>query len=84
MLRVILDTNVYGDLLKEHNYSKLKQKIIAQLLVYGYGQIRKELRDISTATRRGRQTRIILLEMYDHITNERTLPHSEAIANLAR
>jgi len=67
MLRVIFDTNIYGFLLKEQDSIKLEEKIKRdkEFVVYNYGPIRKELRDIPKVTKLSRKTRILLLGMYD-------------------
>ena len=48
MLRVIFDTNIYGELLKEKDVVDIEQAIMEdkEFLVYGYQPIRKEIRDI--------------------------------------
>ena len=84
MDRVMFDTNIYGDLIKEANYDSLKDKIRNEQAVYGYTLIRKELRNISTTTHKARQARIVLLGLYDYITKERTIIQSQEIVNLAR
>ena len=67
MKRVIFDTNVYGKLITEPDFSYLKNCIISDknLAVYGYLLIRKELRDIPKQPLRSKQTRILLLGLYD-------------------
>jgi len=85
MKRVIFDTNVYGKLITEPDFSYLKNCIISDknLAVYGYLLIRKELRDIPKQPLRSKQTRILLLGLYDDITKGKMLRHSQEIVQLA-
>ncbi|MFO8016209.1 MAG: hypothetical protein R6U32_03835 [Candidatus Woesearchaeota archaeon] len=86
MLRVIFDTNIYGFLLKEKDAAEIEEKIIEdkQFLVYGYGPIRKEIRDIPKITRLSRKSRIFLLNLYDRMTEGHFIKHSINITNLAK
>ncbi|MEK6970708.1 MAG: hypothetical protein AABW68_03350 [archaeon] len=86
MLRVIFDTNIYGHLINEPDAEVLEQKIIQEpeFVVYGFGPIRKEIRNISTSSRLGRQTRLYLLGLYDRITKSHTLPESSRVMDLAK
>lgn len=85
MLRVIFDTNIYGRLLNESDREQLEEKIRSdkKFIVYGYNLIRKEIRDIRKVTKASKQTRILLLGMYDRITGNHFLEHSIKITNLA-
>lgn len=86
MLRVIFDTNIYGHLLNEPDWVTLEENILADkdFVVLGYKPIRKEIRDIPKVTKLSRKTRILLLEMYDRITEGRMLKDSVAITHLAK
>ena len=86
MLKVIFDTNVYGLLLKEEDGIEIERKIIEDkdFIVYGYQPVRKEIRDIPKVTKLSKQTRILLLSIYDRITGNHFLQNSIKITNLAR
>ncbi|MBI1969916.1 hypothetical protein HYS48_04445 [Candidatus Woesearchaeota archaeon] len=66
MLRVIFDTNIYGLLLKEKDAAEIEQRIVQdkEFIVYGYGPIRKELRDIPKVTKLSKKTRHLLLNKF--------------------
>jgi len=86
MLRVIFDTNIYGLLLKEKDAASIEKNIIEEkeFVVYSYGPIRKEIRDIPKITKLSKRARILLLGLYDRITNHHFLENSINITNLAR
>ena len=86
MLRVILDTNIYGNLIEEKSIRKIEEKIIKdkKFIVYNYHLIRKELRNIPKTTKASRKTRILLLNLYDEITRKHFLEHSLKILELAK
>ncbi|MBC8501105.1 MAG: hypothetical protein ISS25_03000 [Nanoarchaeota archaeon] len=86
MLRVIFDTNIYGHLFKEPDALDLKKKITKDkdFVIYGYQPIRKELRDIPKISRLSKQTRVLLLSMYDELTGNHLLKNSTKINHLAK
>lgn len=86
MLRVIFDTNIYGNLLEEEDSERIEENIKKEkdFVVYGYSDIRKEIRNIPTNKPISRNARILLLEMYDRITENHFLKHSIEITRLAR
>lgn len=86
MLRVIFDTNIYGKLLKEKDAGEIEERIVADkgFVVYGYNQVRTEIRDIPKVTKLSKQTRVLLLGLYDRITGNHFLEHSIKITNLAK
>lgn len=86
MLRVIFDTNIYGNLLEEKDGAQIEEKITKEkdFIVYGYAPIRKELRAISKETKFSRKTRILLLNMYDRITEKHFYENSIRITELAK
>ena len=85
MKRVIFDTNVYGFLFKEPDLEDLKvQLILSQdLIVYGYFQIRKELRNIAPKSKVAKKLRNSLLVLYDTITHGRIFNQSSEVILLA-
>lgn len=85
MLRVLFDTNIYGNLLEEPDTLQIEDKIHQEkeFIVYNYPLIRKELRNIPKTTKASRKARLLLLEMYDRITGEHFLTNSIEITNLA-
>lgn len=86
MLKVIFDTNIYGRLLEEKDAKEIENKIIAdkEFIVYSYQPIRKEIRDIPKITKLSKRTRILLLELYDRITENHFLQNSIKITDLAK
>jgi len=86
MLRVIFDTNIYGNLLKREDYEQLKERIVRSnnIIVYGYSEIRKELRNIPKLTPESRKTRVALLGLYDSIIRDRNIIHTKEIVSLAK
>ena len=86
MLRVIFDTNIYGHLIKERDAAEIQEKIVLDkgFVVYAYKPIRKEIRDIPKVTKSSKQTRLILLELYDKLTEGHFLENSIKITSLAK
>ncbi len=86
MLRVIFDTNIYGLLLIEKDFEEIETRISQEkdFIVYGYKPIRKELRDIPKKTKLSRQTRTVILDLYDRITGKHFFEHSIKITNIAK
>ena len=86
MLRVIFDTNIYGHLLKEPNSKEIEEKIKNEkgFIVYGYALIRNEIRAIPKVTKLSKRARILLLNMYDRITEGHFLKDSINITELAK
>lgn len=82
----MLDTNIYGLLLKEKDTAEIEKRIVEdkQFIVYGYRPIRNEIRDIPKITKLSRKSRILLLSLYDRITEGHFLEHSIKITSLAR
>lgn len=85
MLRVLFDTNIFGNLLEEPDAGEIEDKINAEkeFVVYDFSPIRKELRNIPKTTEASRKARHFLLEMYDRITAGHFLKDSIEIHNLA-
>lgn len=86
MLRVIMDTNIYGRLVEEENFREIVTKIKndQEFKVYGFGLIRKELRDTPKSSKLGRfSRRNLLLNLYDGITGGKYLKDSLKIHHLA-
>lgn len=86
MKRVLLDTNVYGELAIDSAVEKIRSALATtqNFVFYGMDVIRKELRETPKNERfRGKNLRIILLSMYDGITKEHILKASLKISELA-
>lgn len=87
MLRVILDTNIYGRIIEDGVQEELKNKLDSmkdELAIYGMHIIRDELR--STAKARyhdGYNLRIALLQLYDKLTESHALDISPLAKSLA-
>jgi|TARA_Y100000310_G_scaffold202556_1_gene202771 hypothetical protein len=86
MLRVIFDTNIYGFLIEEPDFAELQEQIIEdkEFVVYNYKPIRQEIRDIQKVTKLSKQTRNIILNLYDQITGNHFLENSLTITKLAK
>jgi len=86
MLRVLFDTNIYGNLLEEPDFEEIERKIKdeKEFIVYGFPLIRREIRNIPKDKAGARKARILLLEMYDRITGGHFLKNSIEITNLAK
>ncbi|MBI2572540.1 PIN domain-containing protein [Candidatus Woesearchaeota archaeon] len=86
MLRVLFDTNIYGNLLEEPDADEIEQRIQDEkdFVVYHFPLIRQEIRNIPRITKSSRKARISLLEMYDHITKGHYVRNSIEITRLAK
>lgn len=86
MLRVLFDTNIYGNLLEEHDADEIERRIREEkdFVIYNFPLIRKEIRNIPKLTEASRKARISLLEMYDRITGGHYLRNSLEITSLAK
>ncbi len=87
MLRVIFDTNIYGKLIEEDNFGEVATKIKTdvEFKIYGFQQIRRELRDTPKASKLGRLSkRNLLLNLYDGLTEGRYLKDSLKIHQYAK
>ena len=86
MLRVLFDTNIYGNLLEESDIEEIEQNIKQEkeFVVYHFPLIRQEIRNIPKVTKASRRARILLLEMYDRITGGHYLRNSIEITYLAK
>jgi hypothetical protein len=83
---VIFDTNIYGLLIKEEKLDAVRSKIVndSNFIIYGFGPIRKELRDTPKNEKLGKlSTRNLLLSMYDEMTKGRYLNDSIKINKIA-
>ena len=86
MKRVLLDTNVYGELALDPALEKIRERITlsSSFVFYGVELIRKELRETPKSEKFGnRNLRIILLSMYDDVTKEHTLSITPEVVELA-
>lgn len=86
MLRVIFDTNIYGLLALEKEESEIRKRIKQDkgFLIYGFKEIRKELRNTPKESKLGRLSkRNYLLSLYDELTGGRYLKESIKINRLA-
>ncbi len=86
-LRVIFDTNIYGNIVLEKNVQEFLEKIKTDkdFVVYGFGLIRKELRDTPKKERIGLVgTRNYLLQVYDAVIGAHYLENSAKIDYLAK
>ncbi len=86
MKRIILDTNIYGRIVEKKEEEEVKELVEKhpEIIIYGYDIIRKELRDTSKRVRIERRSlRLILLGIYDKLTQKHTFYTTSAINRLA-
>ena len=85
---MVLDTNVYGEMIKEGVAQALADRLLAfrnTLVIYGLPEIRTELRSAPRFLGiGGKNLRIALLEAYDVITEGRVLEDRKAAERLAQ
>ncbi len=68
MKRLLLDTNIYGEMIFDADFLGLSRCLKEQFVVHGFRVIREELRDIPRSSRlQGRNLRISLLHIYDEL-----------------
>jgi hypothetical protein len=86
MLRVIFDTNIYGNLAEEPDREEIEKRIAEEkdFIVYNFTPIRKEIRNIPKTTKASKRARILLLGIYDRITGGHFLKNSIEITQLAK
>jgi predicted nucleic acid-binding protein len=86
VLRVIFDTNIYGNLAEEPDREEIERRITEEkdFVVYNFSPIRKEIRNIPKTTKASRKARILLLQIYDNITGGHFLRNSIEITGLAK
>ncbi len=87
MKRVLLDTNVYGEIILDRKTSmELLGLIPAAIIIYGSEVIRAELREVSKREKvEDRSKRMLLLNLYDDLTQKedrtyRTTPSIEILS----
>src|SRR3989338_2947045 len=69
MKRLLLDTNIYGELVFDGEYISLKDKMPQRCVIHGFYVVRKELRDVPSKIKvYDHNLRISLLHIYDEIT----------------
>lgn len=85
MKRVLLDTNIYGELVIDTELEEVKdcfERIKGEIVIYGLRLIRNELRATSKlSVLKGRNLRIALLSLYDYFTGKRELKSDNAELN---
>ncbi|MBI2550030.1 hypothetical protein HYV83_02515 [Candidatus Woesearchaeota archaeon] len=86
MRRVLLDTNVYGEIAIDPAVARIRERFVGsqKFVFYGNEIIRKELRDTPKAKRFGDSNlRIILLSLYDDVTKDHILEVNSEVMELA-
>lgn len=89
MKRVILDTNIYGEIIRFEDTQFMLDNIPKSgLMVYGTRLIRKELRDtprqkVIVAEEKKRKLRLLLLALYDAIVNGHNLEEGQKADSIA-
>ncbi|MBS3169277.1 hypothetical protein J4210_02230 [Candidatus Woesearchaeota archaeon] len=71
MKRLLLDTNIYGEMIFDAEYNLLKENIAKKVVVHGFKVVREELRDVPRSSRiSGRNLRVALLHIYDEMVKK--------------
>lgn len=86
MLRIILDSNIYGKIIEERLEEDIMEKSMIhkqKLIIYGLKIIRKELREAPKHTKDRRSLRLALLNLYDNLTLGHELEIKPLANNLA-
>jgi len=85
MKKIILDTNIYGELVKETDLLKIKDRIKGKEdIIYGVDIIRMELRDTPRGVRlSNKNLRISLLSLYDEFVGKHTIQLNEEMIKTA-
>jgi len=82
MKRLLLDTNIYGELVVDKDLFKLREKLgrKKQDIIYGFPLIRKELRATSKGKTysEGKKLRVALLSLYDEFVGKHSLVVDES------
>ena len=68
MKRLLLDTNIYGELIFDADLDNLKDKIKEGCVIHGFDIVRKELRNTPKESHQfGKNVRLSLLFLYDDL-----------------
>jgi hypothetical protein len=68
MRRLLLDTNIYGEMVLDSEFFKIKENIPKKAIIHGFKVVRNELRDVPLQLKIGKKNmRIALLHIYDEI-----------------
>jgi len=71
MKRLLLDTNIYGEIIFDQDFNNVKEKIQEKCVIHGFKIVRDELRDVPSKIKvNGVNLRIGLLHIYDEITSK--------------
>ena len=71
MKRVLLDTNIYGELIFDEQFVLLKEKIPSLFVVHGFQIVRQELRAVPSRIKtNGVNVRLGVLHIYDELTKK--------------
>lgn len=74
MKRLLLDTNIYGEMIFDKSFPIIKENIKEKVVVHGFRVVRDELRDIPKSSKiQGRNMRIGLLHIYDELIKKEYL-----------
>src|SRR3989338_10129011 len=87
MNRVLLDTNVYGDIIEKNHLGIVERYMSSAtdkgLVIYGSVIIRKELRAVPKSSRQAKQARIAFLRLYDLLVGKHSIEANKLITGLA-
>ncbi len=87
MRKLLLDTNIYGELVVDPHISKFRDLLITSkgIVVFGSKIVRQELRATPKKIKiEGSNLRIDLLSLYDFLVKERTVDLNKEIESLAQ
>ena len=83
MKRLLLDTNIYGELIFDVDFARTKENLSQRCVIHGFSIIRNELRDVPADTKLfGKNLRIGLLHIYDELT-KKAYPLTDEILRFA-
>ena|SRR3989344_8562648 len=87
MKRLLLDTNIYGELVVDADINKLHDSLVSpkNIVIFGVKIIRQELRATPKKIKvDGSNLRIDMLNLYDFLVKERTINLNKEIESLAQ
>jgi predicted nucleic acid-binding protein len=86
MNRVLLDTNIYGELVIDRDANEIIKEILEKkpCVIYGMSIIRKELRDTpKSKTYENKKLRLLLLGLYDQLINKHEIKTNNKVVQIS-
>ncbi len=83
MKRLLLDTNIYGEMVFDSDSTSIREKILEKMIIHGFKLVREELRAVPRyVLLEKKNLRIALLHIYDEII-KKEYPVTSEITDLA-